>query len=166
VSVPIRTPSSRELAYAGGGVIVALAAATALVEVQSIVGVNSYESVLTAAVTAEPRILLVLAALSVLLVGPAEEYLFRGTVQWRLRQRFGPTASIVGASLLFSSVHLFNFTGDALSVLAALGFSFVVGLVFGAIYERTENLVVPALAHAAYNASLFVLGYLELTGLI
>jgi membrane protease YdiL (CAAX protease family) len=31
--------------------------------------------------------------------------------------------------------------------------------VFGAVYEFTENLVVPALVHGAYNATLFSLLY-------
>jgi membrane protease YdiL (CAAX protease family) len=35
-------------------------------------------------------------------------------------------------------------------------------LVFGTVYELTENLVVPAMVHGAYNATLFTLLYLAL----
>ena len=36
-------------------------------------------------------------------------------------------------------------------------------LVFGVVYELTENLVVPALTHGLYNATLFGLLYLTVT---
>jgi len=36
----------------------------------------------------------------------------------------------------------------------------IVGAVFGVLYERTSNLVVPILAHGAYNVVLFVLAFL------
>jgi hypothetical protein len=39
----------------------------------------------------------------------------------------------------------------------------VVGSIFGALYERTGNLVVPILVHATYNTILFGLSYVVLS---
>jgi hypothetical protein len=41
---------------------------------------------------------------------------------------------------------------------------FGVAVVLGALYEYTDNVVVPALAHGAYNAVLFVTSYVVLVG--
>ena len=41
---------------------------------------------------------------------------------------------------------------------------FGVALVLGALYEYTGNIVVPELAHGAYNAVLFVVAYVTIVG--
>jgi membrane protease YdiL (CAAX protease family) len=35
-------------------------------------------------------------------------------------------------------------------------------VVLGVVYEYTDNIVVPALTHGAYNATLFTLAYVSL----
>ena len=47
---------------------------------------------------------------------------------------------------------------------AYLGVVFALALVLGATYELTDNLVVPALIHGAYNAVQFGIQYLAATG--
>lgn len=84
----------------------------------------------------EIRHCLALAALS----GVAEEALFRGALQ--------PQVGVLGASLLFGLAHLAPRRDLAPWCL----FSFVVGLLFGGLYEWTGNLVAPVLAHALVNA--------------
>ena len=39
----------------------------------------------------------------------------------------------------------------------------VIGAIFGTIYERTENLIVPVLVHAFYNVFLLVSSYVATT---
>lgn len=83
-----------------------------------------------------------------------EEFLFRGTIQGLLRSEFSAPAAIVGANVLFVPVHVLNNLGQPL-VVAAVNLTIValLGFVVGALYERHRNVVVPAVVHAAYNAS-------------
>ena len=100
---------------------------------------------------------------SLLIVGPVEEVLFRGVVQGRLRAAFGPVPAIVGASLLFGSLHLVNYSGNPVSVVAGALMIAAVGSVFGTVYELSDNLAVPVLVHAIYNVVLLVSSYLAMT---
>jgi membrane protease YdiL (CAAX protease family) len=103
-----------------------------------------------------PWILLAFAALSLPLIGPAEELFFRGAVQGNLRTAFGPVAAIGLTSLLFGAVHITGFlsTGVALSpaVLGSLSLNVLSAVVFGALYERSGNLTVPVIVHGLTNA--------------
>jgi hypothetical protein len=164
--VPIRSPSRRDLAWIAGGTVAALATAIGASVVLSLVfGDQPVESVFGEAGAVDPTVLLIFAGLSILLVAPAEEFLFRGVVQGRLRRAFGPAAAVVLASALFGSIHLTNYTGPLLVVAGYLALLAVVGVVFGYVYERTGNLAVPVAVHAVYNTVLFGLSYLALVGL-
>ena len=110
-----------------------------------------------------PSLVVFVAALSVLVVAPVEEFVFRGVVQGRLRAAFGPVPAIVGASLLFGSLHLANYSGNPVSVVAGALMIAVVGSVFGTLYELSDNLAVPVLIHAIYNVILLVSSYLAMT---
>jgi membrane protease YdiL (CAAX protease family) len=107
-----------------------------------------------------PSNLLILAVLSLILSGPAEEYMFRGVVQGRLRESFGPTVSIVAASLMFGSLHLFNYTGTISEIIAGSAVIVCVSLVFGTLYEVSRSLLIPAIIHGLYNAFLIIASYL------
>jgi membrane protease YdiL (CAAX protease family) len=111
----------------------------------------------------DPTFLLGLAALSIVVVAPVEEFVFRGVVQGRLRDRFGRVPAIVGASLLFGSLHLANYSGNPVAIVAGALMIAVVGSVFGTLYELTGNLAVPVVVHAIYNTILFGLSYAVLS---
>ncbi|GAB3018502.1 CPBP family intramembrane glutamic endopeptidase [Natronobiforma cellulositropha] len=159
-SVPIAVPDGRDLLYAVGGALVALVAAGALLYVADLLGVTP-EAVLDEEVALNEEVLIVLAVLSILIVAPAEEYLFRGVVQGRLRTVMGPVGAIVGASLVFGGMHAFNYVGLQSVVVGVLLISSV-SLVFGYIYEQTDNLTVPVVAHAVYNVILAAGTYVAL----
>jgi hypothetical protein len=161
VRVRVAVPTRRDLGYALGGTVGALALAVGLSALLSVLGLTP-GSVLEDAVAAQPTLLLALAALSVLLVAPAEEFLFRGVIQTRLRRAFGPIGAVAGASLLFGSLHLANYTGPVAPIVAGALLITSVGVVFGVVYERTGNLVVPVLTHGVYNLVLFVIAFLTL----
>jgi len=162
--VPIRRLSRRDGVTVGVGVVAALALATVGGAVVSLlVPVDQQATSVFGDLSAvDPTVLLVLAALSVLWIAPAEEYLFRGVVQGRLRASFGVAATLAVAGGLFASIHLFNYSGTATAVVAYLGLLAVVSLVFGYAYERTNNLTVPIAIHALYNATLLGLSYVAL----
>ena len=165
LSVPVAVPSLRELGYVVGGVVAAIA--TAVILSMSLAALNLLPgSVIGETAESDPTYLLGLAALSVVVVAPVEEFLFRGVIQGRLRDRFGPVPGIAGASLLFGSMHLANYSGNVAPIVAGALMIAVVGSVFGTIYERTGNLVVPILVHGIYNAVLFSVQYAGATGML
>lgn len=87
-----------------------------------------------------------LAAVS-LAAGVGEELLFRGLIQDGLAQNIGGSAAIpaglIGASILFGLGH---------SATPAYGLmAFVMSLYLGALYEITDSLLAPIVAHAAYD---------------
>lgn len=80
---------------------------------------------------------------------PAEELLFRGVIQGRLRETFAPLPGILLAAIFFGLMHV---PVAALSTGMEPASSFVEtavsGAIFGVAYERTDNLLVPSVAHA------------------
>ncbi len=158
--VPIRiaVPTRSDLGYIIGGTVIALAVALGLSYLLSVLEVLP-DAVIEDIALVDPTFLLALAALSVILVAPAEELLFRGVIQGRLRTRLGPVPAIAGASLLFGAMHLANYTGSVLPIIAGALLIAVVGSIFGIVYERTDNLSVPIAVHAIYNVLLLVASY-------
>lgn len=107
----------------------------------------------------QPRLLLYLIPIAVLVIGPGEELLFRGGVQGLLRRSFSPVPAIVGASSLFGVIHIPAVIGTGVGVGSYVVTTFVLGLILGALYEHTNRLLVPSLAHGIYNAILFAVLY-------
>jgi hypothetical protein len=159
--VSIRRPTRRDTGYMIGGLFAALVAATVLSIVVTLLDIAPSGSVFEGPIMADPRLALALAALSIVLVAPAEELLFRGAIQGRLRESFGPVGAIGGASLIFGAIHLLNYTGSIVGALSGVAIVTVGGVIFGTIYERTGNLLVPIGAHGGYNAVLLTLTYLQ-----
>jgi uncharacterized protein len=77
--------------------------------------------------------------------GVGEETFFRGAVQ----QEFG----IVAASLLFGLVHV----GPDRRYLLWTFWAVLAGFLFGGLYDLTDGLLAPILAHAAHNAATLLL---------
>lgn len=158
VPVPIDVPSRSDLVAIVVGLVAALVVAMALSALLTALDLVP-ESVIGDVAADDPTFLLALAGLSVVLVAPAEELLFRGAIQGRLRQRFGPVAAVIGSSLVFGSMHLANYSGAVAPIVAGALLIAAVGVVLGAVYERTGNLAVPIVVHATYNAILLVAAY-------
>ena len=97
---------------------------------------------------------LAMVAVSILVVGPAEELLFRGVIQGGLRRSFGAAPAILIASVLFGLLHV-GVDGTLPEQLAYMGVTVLLGALLGVLYERTDNIVIPALAHGLYNAIIF-----------
>ncbi|MFC6724265.1 CPBP family intramembrane glutamic endopeptidase, partial [Halobium palmae] len=112
----------------------------------------------------QPVFFLYLVPMTVLLVGPAEELVFRGAVQGALRRAYGPRVALVGASAVFALIHWSSYVGEGRVV--TLATIFVLGGVLGYLYQRTDNLLVPAVAHGLFNAVQFLYEYAATTGLL
>ncbi|WP_396610364.1 lysostaphin resistance A-like protein [Haloferax sp. S1W] len=154
--VPVRVPTRHDLQWVGLGLLGSFGAVSLLVVASTFVDLSPLQSVVGDAAEANPGLLVALALLSIVVIAPAEELLFRGAVQGRLRATFGPVGAIGLASALFASLHVFNFVGGGVLVLVPLATLFLVGAVLGTVYERTDNLVAPIAVHALYNATLFL----------
>ncbi|MFB6301645.1 MAG: lysostaphin resistance A-like protein [Haloferacaceae archaeon] len=161
-SVGLRVPTARDLVIAVAGYVLALGAAFGGALAVSLAGVEPARNAAAEIAVRRPSVLLLLVPASFLLIGPGEELLFRGVVQGRLREALSAPAAVGLASAVFAGVHFLALTGSSGARLVAIAVLFGPALVFGTAYELTDNLVVPALIHGAYNATLFTLLYVSL----
>lgn len=74
-----------------------------------------------------------------------EEILYRGLFQARIREFISPGATIVLTSLVFALMHYAP--GAALIVVIDLASVFIDSLVFGIIFQRSQNVFVAWIAH-------------------
>lgn len=153
--VGVRVPSLRELAYVFGGYVAALGLVFSAAVVISSVGVEGGTNNAAQLGMENPEVLLLLIPASFLLIGPGEELLYRGVVQNRIRERFPAVVAIPVASLIFASIHYFSLSGAPSARLISISVLVLPTLIFGVVYELSDNIVVPALTHGAYNATLF-----------
>jgi hypothetical protein len=157
-----RVPSLKDLLTGLGGFVGAFAIVFVALIVISAIGAPTAERA-DAEALQDPQVLLMLIPLSLLLIGPGEELLFRGTIQSTLREKFSAPVAIVLASAAFAPAHILALTGGPGALAVTISVLFLPSLVFGAVYEYTENLVVPSLSHGIYNATLFGLAYVVQT---
>ena len=162
--VPIRYPTRRDLKWLIGGLAGLLALYVAATAVLSAMGIEGAESAIVAEGSDQPIYFLYLVPVTILLVGPTEELIFRGIVQGQFRRAYGTPVAVAAASAIFAAVHLSSYSGDGL--LATLGTVLILGGVLGIVYEKSENLVVPAVVHGLFNTVQFVTVYATTTGLV
>ena len=160
--VPAAWPSIRDLVWILVGYVLALGGAFLGATIIVLAGIPAARNRLGELVVQQPELLLLLVPFSFLLIGPGEELLFRGIVQGTLREAFGPVAGVTLASAIFAGVHYLALTGGTGARLTTVAILFLPSLAFGAAYERTGNLAVPAVIHGAYNSTLFLLVYVAL----
>jgi uncharacterized protein len=95
----------------------------------------------------------VLAGIFTIALAPVgEETLFRGILYPTIKQAGFPKVALWSTSLAFAAIHL-----NAVTFLPLL----VLALLLTLIYEKTNNLLAPITAHAAFNAVQFVLLYIQ-----
>lgn len=160
--LPFSLPDRRQVALVVGGFVGLYALQYGLLSVLGIAGIEPAQNPAIDPETHTPAYFLWMVLVSLLVVGPAEELLFRGAIQGLLKRAWGPWPAILAAGALFSSLHLFG--GVSPSTLAYVGIAFLLGSVLGVLYEYSGNLVVPAVAHGLFNAAAFGIQYLSVTG--
>ena len=166
----ISRPSLRDVGWAVVGFLVLLVGVNVLSAVViQLLGVTTAENAVITEGRQNPVYFLYLIPIAFLFNAPAEELLFRGLVQGLFRRAYGVVPGVLIASVLFGAVHitaLFTSGAGTASLAVTIGITIVLGIVLGALYERTKNLVVPMLAHGIYNAVLFYIQWLSATGQI
>lgn len=167
--IDISVPSLRDLGLAAAGLLALLVALNVLTQIIAGLGLPSVESgVEQQARNAEnPEFLLVLVPLSFLAIAPSEELLYRGLVQKYLYDTLGKNGAVVAASAIFAAIHFGQYASpNPLRLAVSLTVVFVLSLVLGYLYARSENLAVPILVHGTYNAITFALMYARVTGMV
>jgi membrane protease YdiL (CAAX protease family) len=97
-------------------------------------------------------------------MSPFQEFFFRGWLQPRLQILTGKWVGLGTTSLAFALWHYFpQLEGTPTTTLplgSTLGLLSIVlaGLLFGYIYQRTENIFAPWLAHAIAGITLVLIG--------
>lgn len=155
-------PDLRGVLWAVSGYILALLGAIAVGILAMLAGLEPAQNRISEIGQGNPEIFLLLVPVSFLLIGPGEELLFRGMVQGTLREVFGPVLAIGLASGVFAAAHVTSLSGALSGRAVTIGLLVVPAIVLGVVYECTGNIVVPAVVHGAYNATLFVLGYIAI----
>jgi membrane protease YdiL (CAAX protease family) len=163
--VDVRVPSPRSVAWAVGGLLSLFALLQAISVAFAAFGVSTTQHSTTQAAQSEPSLLLPLVPLSLLVIGPGEELLYRNVVQKGLYEHAPRWVAVLTASVIFALVHIpaYSTGGTTGQLVATLAVIFTLSLVLGTVYERTENLLVPAFVHGSYNAILFGFEYLDAT---
>ena len=92
----------------------------------------------------------IVGLLLLLWIGPAEEIFWRGFIQRRLAERYGPSAAFAQTLAIYTLVHIWSFN---LMLLAA---AFFCGLVWGAMYWKFRSIRPGLISHAVWDVLIFV----------
>ncbi len=154
--IDVRWPTLREIGWTVGGVIVLIGTVYAISLLMQSTGVESAEHATADRAAESPELMLLLIPIAILIIGPFEELLYRNVIQKSLYETFSRFGAVAVASVIFAGVHVLAYATAGLgAVIASLGTVFGLSIVLGVIYERTDNLVVPALIHGVFNAVTF-----------
>lgn len=153
----VRAPTRDDLRVAAAGTVASFAVYGLVVAGHRFAGLPmAGHSLGERAAEVGPSLALALAVLAVTVNAPVEELFFRNVVQKRLAEAIPERAAVGGAGVLFGLAHLPAYaSGDPLGVAVTVGLLTAQGVIWGAAFARTDNAVVPALCHGAYNAALF-----------
>jgi membrane protease YdiL (CAAX protease family) len=94
---------------------------------------------------------LVIAALLLFWIGPAEEIFWRGFLQKRLMVRYGEWEGVALGSLVYAGVHIWSL--NAMLFMTA----FLCGLFWGALYRQYKSLWLVIISHAVWDVIIFVI---------
>lgn len=150
-------PSFKQLGIVVGGYVLAFVGVIIGSQIAALIEVDTGTNQLAETAIENPEIILYLIPVMLFLVGPAEELLFRGIVQGRLRERFDAVPAVLLSSVMFAAIHLPAYVGASWAGrIVAVSVLLSPALVLGATYEYTGNIVVPALIHGIYNSTLVI----------
>jgi membrane protease YdiL (CAAX protease family) len=98
--------------------------------------------------------LIVMIAISIFLVGPAEELAFRGFIQRGFETSYGKNSSLLLTSIMFGLLHGFNSLRSIVPVT-------IVSVILGYFWQKTNgNTTAVALTHGLYDSLTITLAYL------
>jgi membrane protease YdiL (CAAX protease family) len=150
------------LGYFGAFTVVAILVSTVILLVILIADPNSLNLLNTPnpVLPTSPKMAWLMVGLSFFVIGPAEEYLFRGFIYGGLLDIFRARHWLFLAfisSILFAGVHLYYALVYGITSLVMFADLIAFGMAMAATYYVSGgNLLIPAMIHGAYDASGFV----------
>lgn len=161
----VRMPDRRGWLYVAGGLVGMFTVLIAGGVISNVLDLPSAQHGIMQQAQTNPAILLPLIPLSLLAIGPGEELLNRNVVQKHLYGSYSRWGAVLVATLVFTVIHVPAYGAGATpaALFVTLVRLFLVSLVLGAVYERTENVVVAALVHGGFDAIQFGAAYLLIT---
>jgi len=96
---------------------------------------------------------------SMVIIGPLEEFFYRGVIQTTLQDLFTQRIAIISASAIFTLSHMMTVQGTPFGQIVYYGLLFGIGIIHGYSYYNTESIIAPMLLHGLYNASIAVLAF-------
>lgn len=163
--IDLKLPSLRDIGWVIAGLFGVFIALLGIVGILELLGAPAAEHDLIQDIVAEgnPEIVLyVLIPGSILIIGPGEELLFRNIIQKSLYDHFSRPSAVILASGIFALAHIPAYWAGAGTITAIVVIS-TLSLVLGAIYAKTENIIVPVVVHGLYNAIQFGGLYWQMT---
>ncbi|MFA9416251.1 lysostaphin resistance A-like protein [Natrinema sp. HArc-T2] len=163
--VDLRWPTKRGWLYVLAGILGSFVFYILVSLVVQALALPSAENQVSMYIGNDQTMVLIMIGIVFFFNAPAEEFLFRNIVQKRLYAAFDRLTAVVVASAIFALIHIMSYAFFSDSLLATLVPVMVVfggSIIFGLLYAKTDNLVVPIAAHAAFNAIQFGLLYLAL----
>ncbi|MDF9747258.1 CPBP family intramembrane glutamic endopeptidase [Natrinema salsiterrestre] len=163
--VDLRMPTRREWGYVLAGVLGGIAFYVLVSVTVQLLSLPAAENQVSTYIGGDQTMVLVMIVIVFLFNAPAEEFLYRNIVQKRLYDAFSRLQAVAIASVIFGLIHFPVYAALSESLLAtAVPVTVVVGgaAIFGYLYAKTDNLLVPIAAHAVFNGFQFGLLYLAL----
>lgn len=164
----LRWPTRREWKYVVAGIVGSIAFLIAVNVVATLLDLSASENNVMTLIGDDPNMVLIMIVIVIAFNAPAEEFLFRNVVQKRLYAAFSRTGAVVVASVIFALLHLPSYAmvegsiAPPGAIATSLAVIFGGALIFGGLYARTDNLLVPIIAHATFNGVQFGVLYLAL----
>lgn len=161
--IDLRIPTLSDWKFTILGVLAGIGVIILVSILGQLIGIPGADHQIVDIVGDDSTLVLYLIVLVFLFNAPAEEFLFRNVIQKRLYTAFSRMGAVVVTSVIFAAIHfpvywvtVESLSATSISILALFGGS----IVFGWVYARTENLVVPSLAHAGLNSFSFIQLYI------
>ncbi|MFC3959013.1 CPBP family intramembrane glutamic endopeptidase [Halovivax cerinus] len=165
----LERPTGRGWRYVVYGVVGSIAFLIAVQVVATVLDLSSSDNQVMGLIGNDPNMVLVMIVIVFAFNAPAEEFLFRNVVQKRLYSSFSRVGAVLVAALIFALSHVptYALAADgsfepAGAIATSLAVVFGGAVIFGYLYARSDNLLVPIIAHATFNAIQFGLLYLAL----
>ncbi|MFD1585930.1 CPBP family intramembrane glutamic endopeptidase [Halorientalis brevis] len=165
--IDVKRPDLRDVGYSLGGLLVIFLGAGLVSYTFTQLGLPTADSSIQrlAEQVPEPAFLLPLVPLSWLAIGPGEELVYRNVLQKYLYESFSRRTAVFVASVTFAAIHFQQYADpNPIAMLSTLFIVFVLSLVLGYSYYKSENILVPIFIHGTFNAIQFYALYVELTG--
>lgn len=160
--IGLTRPTSRDFVWIIGGLLALIGLFAGINLLFGVLGIETADSAIIDQGQNSPVYFLYLIPVTIFLVGPAEELIFRGLIQTQFRDAYGSIFAVVAASTVFAAVHFSSYSGgDIFALLATLITILALGATLGLLYERTRTLLVPAVVHGLFNTVQFVMAYIS-----